>query len=115
MIAGRLTMRALIERNQATGTDAWNNPVAPDFQPVGDPLPCFVWSDQARELVDDGKSALLEDMRALFALGADVRPDDEISSVTNRRGVEIIRGRLKVEGDVQYKHTHLEAALRRIG
>jgi hypothetical protein len=30
MIAGRLTMRAAIERNQATAADAWNAPTAPD-------------------------------------------------------------------------------------
>jgi len=115
MIAGRLTMRALVERNQAVATDTWGQPVAPDFQPIGDPLPCFVWSNTSRELVDGQKTAMLEDMRALFALGADVREDDEIASVTDRAGTEIIPGRLKVEGPVQRKHTHLELALRRIG
>ena len=114
MIAGRLTMRALVERDQASGTDAWGNPVAPDFQPLAT-LPCFVWSNQSRELVDGDKTAMIEDMRALFALDADITENDEISSVTNRQDVEIIPGRLKVEGPVQRKHTHQEAALKRIG
>lgn len=58
---------------------------------------------------------MVEDMRALFALDADVRENDEIASVADRRGVEIIAGRLKVEGPAQRKHTHLEAALKRVG
>lgn len=115
MIAGRLTMRALVERNQAVATDTWGQPGAPDFQSIGAPVPCFVWSEFSRELVDGQKTAMIEDMRAMFALDADVREDDEISSVTYRSGVEITPGRLKVEGPVQRKHTHLEAALRRIG
>ena len=114
MIAGRLTMRAAVERSQASSIDGWGNPVAPNFQPFGT-LSCFVWSKQSREIVDGEKTAMVEDIRAMFALGADIAEDDEISSVTDRKGVEIIPGRLKVEGPVQRRHTHLEAALKRIG
>lgn len=113
MIAGRLTMRAAIERNQATAMDAWNNPVAPQWQAVGT-VPCFVWSNSAREIEDGRKSAQVEDLRALFSMGADVREDDEISAVTDRAGNVLMPGRLKIEGPVQYKHTHQEAALRRV-
>lgn len=115
MIGGRLTMRAVLERNIAAGEDGWGQPVPPDFQPVGDPLACFVWSKTSRELVDGQKTAMVEDMRAIFALGADVRDADEIASVTNRRGEEIIPGRLKIDGPAQRKHTHIEVALKRIG
>jgi hypothetical protein len=114
MIAGRLTMRALVERNQASGRDGWNNPVAPDFQPLGI-LRCFVWSNSSREIVDGDKTAMVEDMRALFALSADIAEHDEISAVTDRAGNVIIPGRLRVEGPIQHKHTHLEVALKRIG
>jgi len=114
MIAGRLTMRALVERNQTIGKDGWGNPVAPSFQPVA-PLKCFVWSNTSREVVDGDKTAMVEDMRALFTLSADIREDDEISVVTDAKGEAIIPGRLRVEGPVQRKHTHLEAALKRIG
>lgn len=114
MIAGRLTMRAAIERNTATGTDAWNNPVAETFAPLAT-IPCFAWSQTAREIRDGDKLARAEDLRAMFALGADVRGDDEISAITDRRGTVLIPGRLRIEGPVQRKHTHLEAALQRIG
>lgn len=114
MIAGRLTMRAAIERNQATGKDSWDNPLPPDFQPLAT-LPCFAWSNSSREAIDGNKTAMIEDARAMFALGADVNEDDEISAITDRRGNVTIPGRLKIEGPVQFKHTHLEAALKRIG
>jgi hypothetical protein len=87
-----------------------------DFQSTGDPLPCFVWSNSSRASWSTAqKIAMIEQLRAMFALGADVLADDEIASVTDRAGTEIIPGRLQVMGPVQRKHTHLEAALRRIG
>ena len=114
MIGARLTMRAAVERAPAAAADRWGQPGAAPFAPIGT-LPCFIWSNTSREIVDGDKTAPIEDMRGLFALGADLAEDDEIASVTDRGGAEIIPGRLKVEGPVQFKHTHLEAALRRIG
>lgn len=113
MISGRLTMRAPVERNMATGKDGWNNPVAPDWQGIG-PVSLFAWSNGSREVVDGTKTVEIEDLRALFALDADLRPGDELVQVTNRRGVVTVPGRLRIEGPVQRKHTHLEAALRRV-
>ena len=115
MIAGRLTMRAEVKRNTASGADAWGNPVTPVFTALHAALPCFVWSNSARELVDGAKTAMIEDMRAMFAPGADLAEGDEIVAVSDRDGNVIIPGRLRVEGPVQWKHNHLEAALRRIG
>lgn len=114
MISGRLTMRATVERNQATANDSWGGDVAPDFQPIGT-LNCFVWSRQSRENLDGEKTTMVEDMRAMFALKADINENDEIASVTDRQGNVLIPGRLRVEGPVQHKHTHLKAALKRIG
>lgn len=114
MIASRLTHRATIERNTATGTDTWGQPVAPVFTALG-VLPCFAWSRVSREITDGDKTGLVEDLRALFALSSDIREGDEIASITDRAGRVIIPGRLRIEGPVQHKHTHKEAALRRIG
>lgn len=113
MIAGRLTMRAVVQRNQATAKDAWGQPIAPTWSTVGT-LKCFAWSNQSRELVDGDKTAMVEDMRIMVALGVDLQQDDEISAITTRQGAVIIPGRLKVDGPVQRKHTHQEAALKRI-
>ncbi|MEL7447111.1 MAG: hypothetical protein AAGK02_15090 [Pseudomonadota bacterium] len=115
MIAGRLTHRAEIERNQATGTDAWGGDIAPVFQQVHAALPCFAWSKQSRELVDGSKTAMIEDLRVMFALDADVQEADEIVAISDRAGTVVMQGRLKVEGRPQFKHNHIEAALQRIG
>lgn len=113
MISGRLTMRALVERNVASGKDAWGQALAATFQPHAT-LRCFVWSNTSREIVDGDKTAMVEDMRGLFALGADIAEDDEIAAITDARGAILIAGRMRVEGPVQHKHNHLEAALKRI-
>ena len=113
MIAGRLTMRAVVQRNTAVGTDAWGQPVAATWSTVAT-LKCFAWSNQSRELVDGDKSAMVEDMRIMVAIGADLREDDELTAITDRSGTVLIPGRLKVDGPVQRKHTHQEAALKRV-
>jgi len=115
VIAGRLTMRAAVERNTAVGKDGWGQPVAPVFASIGEPLPCFVWSQKTGEIVDGQKTAMIGDFRALFALGADIAEADEIAGVTDRKGAVIIEGRLRVEGRPERVHTHLEATLKRIG
>ena len=115
MIAARFTMLALVERNQAITTDGWGQPDTPDFVSTGAALPCFIYSTGTSQIEDGQKIAPIEDLRIMCALGADLRDDDEIASVTDRRGTEIILGRLKVMGPPQRKHTHVEAVLRRIG
>lgn len=114
MIGGRLTMRAVVHRDQTVSRDSWGQSEAPVWAVVGTAR-CFVWSNTSREVVDGDKTAMVEDMRAMFALGEDVTENDEISAVTDARGNVLIPGRLKVEGPVQRKHTHLEAALKRVG
>ena len=115
MIAQRLTHRAAIERGQATGEDAWGGKPAPNFVPLHAALPCFVYSKTGRELVDGAKTAMIEDLRAMFAAGAGVTEGDVITAVSDRQGNVIIPGRLKIEGPPQFKHTHIECALQRIG
>lgn len=115
MISQRLTMRAAVERNTAAGKDAWGGPVEPNFTALHAALPCFVWSRNARELADGAKTAIIEDLRIMVALGVDLVEGDEITAVSNASGTVIIPGRLKIEGAVVFKHNHLEASLQRIG
>lgn len=113
MIAGRLTMRAVVQRNTATGKDAWGQPVAATWETIGT-LRCFVYSNQSSEIVDGDKTAMVEGLRIMVRLGADLNEDDELAAVTDRLGNTMVPGRLKVEGPVQRKHTHMEAALKRV-
>lgn len=115
MISARLVHRASVERNVATGSDDWGDDAAPDFQPLHADLKCWAYSSSSRESVDANKTALIEDLRIMVALGADLAAGDEITEIRDRQGNVIVEGRLKVEGPVQHKHNHREAALQRIG
>ena len=106
---GKMTMRALVERDTATGTDEFNQAAKPSFTVLAT-VPCWAWSRQRRAVVDGDKSALIEDMRAMFPLGADVAAGDEISAIQNRRGAVLFPGRLRIQ-TMQHKHDHQEAAL----
>lgn len=111
MIAGRLTMRAHVERNQAAATGGdWGGAAAPDFQPHG-VLPCFVYSKSGRAIEDGKKLADIEQLRIMVGKNADLKPGDEIAQVTNRAGEVLYPDRLRIDGPVQLKHTHREAAL----
>ena len=114
MIGQRLTMLALIERNTASGAGNWGQPPEPVFTPHAT-LACFAWSPDARDVTDGKKVAGATDVRVMFPLGADVRDQDEIAQITSKAGTTLFAGRLRVDGPVQFKHTHLEANLKRIG
>src|SRR3546814_2908279 len=62
MIGRRLTMRAHVERNVGPpGKDAWNMPLAPDYQPHA-VVPCFAWVPRpGADLVDGQKVAIRQD------------------------------------------------------
>lgn len=115
MIGRRLSMRAHVERNIATGKDGWNNPAAPNFQPHA-VLACFAWVPKVGDDIVDGKKvAAKQDVRMMVALGADLLPSDRIAKITNIREDTIYhRGPLRIEGEVDFKHNHHEVALVRV-
>jgi hypothetical protein len=106
-------MRAEIERSVSTGKDAWSQPVAALFQHFC-VTPCFAWTPSAREIKDGNKVAALEDVRMLLPLSSEVTENDEVAQITNKAGDVLFEGRFRVEGPVQFKHTHREAALVRV-
>lgn len=114
MIGRRLTMIAHVERNGVTGKDAWNMPLAPDYQPHAE-VPCFGWVPKAGvDIVDGKKDVIRQDVRMMFALGVDLRAGDQIAKITDRRGNVLHRGPLRVEGAIDFKHNHQEVALVRV-
>ncbi len=114
MISQRLTMRAEIERSTSSGKDAWGQPVASVFEHFCT-VACFAWTPSAREIKDGNKVAAVEDVRMLLPLSSEVTENDEVAEITNKRGDVLFEGRFRVEGPVQFKHTHREAALVRVG
>jgi hypothetical protein len=116
MIARRFTMVAHVERDVANGKNRWGGSVAPDWQPHGE-LRCFAWAPKAGvdAIVEGQKVALKQDVRMMIALGADLLPSDRVARITNRDESEIhFRGPLRIEGEVDFKHTHREVALVRV-
>ena len=107
-------MRAEVERDISTGKDSWGQPAAPNFQPHLT-LSCFAFTPSSREVMDGDKVAAIQDVRIMFALGADVTEADEIASITNKAGDVLFAGRYRVDGPVQFKHNHVEAPLRKVG
>jgi hypothetical protein len=116
VIARRFTMIAHVERNVAGGKNGWGGSAAPDWQPHGE-LRCFSWAPKAGidAIVEGQKVALKQDVRMMFALGADLLPGDRIAQITDRAGARVhFRGPLRIEGEIDFKHTHYEVALVRV-
>jgi hypothetical protein len=113
VIGRRLTMIAHVERSVAGARDAWNMPTG-TFEPLAE-VPCFAWVPKAGvDIVDGKKVATQQDVRMMFALGIDLRADDQVAKVTDRRGKTLFTGPLRVEGRIDFKHNHQEVALVRV-
>lgn len=109
----RMTQRADIERDTATGENAYGHDPAPVWTVHVSNAPCWVWSRQRRETVDGRKTVIIEDLRAMVPVDADIKTGDRFASVKDRRGQEVLAGPLTIE-TLQYKRLHIEAALERV-
>lgn len=107
-----MTMRAVIQRNTTATTDGYGHPEAPTWGAHGT-FACRVWSKNRQEENDTKKTALVEDLRCSMPLDADVTEDDRIQNITDRQGVVLWAGPLRID-TIQNKHTHIECALRRV-
>ncbi|MGH7393633.1 MAG: hypothetical protein ACREM3_29890 [Candidatus Rokuibacteriota bacterium] len=114
----RMTRRAVIERDVATGSNPYGNAPTPNWQPLAAPVPCYVWSRVRRAVVSNNAPGqpgvvLVEDLRALFPAGADVQEGDQVTNVTDRLGNIVWPGPILIEA-LQPRPDHVEAQLRRI-
>lgn len=113
MSRGLMTLRADIERDLATGTDAYGQPAVPAFQSHLVNQPCWVWSTQRRVVEGGRKTVMVEDWRALFPIEADVAAGDRITAVKDRLGNTKHVGTFELQ-TIQPKHRHVEAGLERL-
>ena len=79
-----MTHRAVITRNTAVGDDAWGRPLPPVFTTLKT-VSCRAWSKTRKEVRDDGKEVVIDDIRALFPKGADIQTGDRVT-VNDRLG-----------------------------
>jgi hypothetical protein len=108
----RMTHRAVLERNVATGTDPFGAPLPPSWSSLG-LVSCWAWESLSREVVGGQGEYLLSDARVLFPRGADVRRGDRVLNITDRLGAVYLAGPFEVEA-ITPKPDHQEAALRRV-
>lgn len=109
----QMTMRALVERNTASGSDDYGQPITPAYTVHGT-FACRAWSEADRNLADGSKLALIEQIKAIFPRGADVAEGDEISAIQDRLGAEVFAGRMRID-TMQKRRGHKVASLEVIG
>lgn len=106
-------MRATVQRDTQTGTDAFGLPDAPTWTAHIASLPCFIWTKAEREVIDGEKTAILADHRMLCPLGTDITEDDRITVVKDRLGANIIANTMRVHTAI-YKRSHIECWLEEV-
>ena len=76
-------------------------------------LPCRAWAKVRKEVIDGDKTAILEDIRAIFARDASVTEDDRIANIKDRLGTVKFTGPFDVV-TIAPRKNHIEAMLERI-
>jgi len=106
-----MTHRCEIQRNTAAGTDAEGNPVAPTFTTLVASQPCRFWHGSPdREVIDDDRSVVVEQLRMFMPLNADITEADQIDGVKDRAAVDLHVGVLNIRSVVR-RPSHLELEL----
>lgn len=108
-IRSRMTMRAVIKRNQAPGTDDYGQPGPTNWQIIAVDVPCYVWLRQAGTVVGNQRTVTVEAPTMVVPLDTDITVRDQVSSIADRLGKELF-GKLHVDAVLRRKD-HLEVRL----
>lgn len=92
---GAMTMIAEVQRSPTQPTDGWGREEPPVLA-AASTIACRAWSKSRREVRDDGKQAVVEDLRAIVPAAADVQEDDRLT-IKDRLGATIFGGPVAVE------------------
>ena len=107
-----MTMRADLENNTASAKDDFGNPVPPVWATLAT-VACIAYTKTRKEVIDGDKIVLVEDLRALFSLKADVKESYRIANIKDRLGVVLFAGPLSID-TIQRRRDHIETMLNRI-
>jgi len=107
-IRSRMTMRAVIERNQASA-DAYGHPGPPNWQIIAPAVPCYVWLRQAGTVVGAERTVTVDAPTMVVPLDTDITAADRVRNVADRLGKELF-GMLHVDA-VLKRRDHLEVRL----
>lgn len=108
-----MRMRAEISRDVNTTPDAWNADGVPDFQPHGDPIPCFAFSRMERAVVDGTKVGVVRVVVMLHPRDADITEHDHVEQITDRRGNVLFSGPFQID-TIERRPDHKETRLFRV-
>ena len=106
--------RAIIQSNAEASTDPDGHPLPPIWV-AHKTLPCRAYTKMRKEVIDGDKTAMIEDLKALFSLkdNADLTEDYRITNITDRLGAVLFAGPLDIIA-VQRRSNHFEVSLDRI-
>ena len=109
-----MTMRCSTERDaESAEPNRYNKPVTHQTYPLTD-SPCY-WQSSSEQFVTSGeKLAAIASHMLLTPLTADVREQDTVTSITDRRGRTLKGERLRVM-TVLRREDHLEIAAEEYG
>ena len=110
---GRMVHRATIQRNTTTNTDAHGQPELPSWS-AGTSTACYAWQDKMTEVIDVNKTAIVDRLRAMLPKGTDVTRTDRIGDILDRAGATLFDGPFVIDGDPEYRTTHIELSLRQV-
>lgn len=106
----RMTQRATVERQMQVLRDDFGGRGTPDWREHLTDVPCRIWQTSGREVTDGNKVVAVDDRRLIVPLGTDVTTKDRIASVTDRLGVELYEGPMRIE-TIARRSSHLELML----
>lgn len=111
-----MTNRAELRRNPSA-TDAWNRPDLVPFDQMTSlgTVACHVHFKSKTDpgailFVNDSKTARVDTMVGVFPRGLDIRTEDRLGDVKDRRGNVLFKGPLVVQQPIR-RRGHLEARL----
>ena len=93
-----MTMRAEVTRD-TSGKNDWGTKAAQTLVDLG-LVPCRAWSTGRRFVTDSGRSGVIEDMRAMVPLSANVEESDRLV-IKDRLGVLQFDGPVFVESKIR--------------
>lgn len=81
-----MSMRATIERNNATGTNPWGQPTREVLVEQVATVPCRAWSKTKRDVDDADKDAVISGIAVLVPAGTSILKHDRLT-IRDRRDV----------------------------
>ena len=106
--------RATVQKDTATGTDAYGNPKPASWATHIASLACYYYTKTKTEIYDGDKQAVVAMQRLLVPLGTDITEKHRITAIKNRLGTSLISNPMLIRAVVKRK-THFELDLQECG